>query len=367
MSTLIIIGASTRAAATSAWRAGWTPWCADLFADRDLERMATVRKVPMEAYPHGLIDALKDAPDGPVMYTGALENWPELIAKIDRPLLGNSAEVLSAVRSPERWTACLQAQGLPCPAIAEGPPSIGAWLLKPRRSAGGFGIRQYASQAFNAGTHFLQQRIEGDACSAVFLAGGHGAICLGVTQQLIGTPWLNASRFHYAGSIGPLILPPQGARRWRDVGAVLAEKFHLRGLFGVDAIMRNEIPWPVEINPRYTASVEVIERCLGHALIQRPNADVRLPTSMKRKGPFCGKAILFARRTFAFPADGPWLDAMKDNVDLDETEYADIPHAGDVIEQGRPVLTIFASAQTLPECERKLQEMAQALDRRLWG
>ena len=62
MSTLIIIGASTRAAATSAWRAGWTPWCADLFADADLERIATVRKVPPETYPHGLLAALYDAP-----------------------------------------------------------------------------------------------------------------------------------------------------------------------------------------------------------------------------------------------------------------------------------------------------------------
>src|SRR5205085_5677927 len=89
---VILLGASTRAAAMSARRAGWTPWCADLFADVDLERIAIVRKVT--AYPDELLDALSDAPQAPVAYTGALENWPDLIAKIDRPLWGNPPEVL---------------------------------------------------------------------------------------------------------------------------------------------------------------------------------------------------------------------------------------------------------------------------------
>jgi predicted ATP-grasp superfamily ATP-dependent carboligase len=80
-----------------------------------------------------------------------------------------------------------------------------------------------------------------------------------------------------------------------------------------------------------------------------------------------GKAILFARKALTFPELGPWLAALQAGVDLDQTEYADIPQAGEVIEQGRPVLTLFASAATPAECLGKLQEKAQALDRRLWG
>src|SRR5438552_2312821 len=118
MRDVILIGASTRAAATSALRAGWMPWCADLFADADLERIATVRQAPMATYPHGLLDALADAPHAPVMYTGALENWPDLIAKIDRPLWGNPPTVLRAIRSPERWTQCLRMFGVPCPVVS---------------------------------------------------------------------------------------------------------------------------------------------------------------------------------------------------------------------------------------------------------
>jgi uncharacterized protein len=366
MSTLIIIGASTRAAATSAWRAGWTPWCADLFADADLERIAPVKKVPLENYPHGLLDALNDAPAGPVMYTGGLENWPNLLAKIDRPLFGNTPEVVRTVRTPGRWTACLKSHRLSCPAIAESPQRTGRWLLKAKRSAGGIGVHQYERQAFDPRTHFLQERIDGIACSANFLAREGRTIYLGATRQLIGTPWLHASGFQYAGSIGPFFSPAVEPF-WPEIGNALAWTFRLRGLFGVDAVMRDGAPWPVEVNPRYTASVEVVERIWRQAMLEPPDVAVRRGYPGGQRGLFWAKGILFARKTFVFPADGPWLDSLSDHVGLDEAEYADIPHAGDVIEQGRPVLTFFASAINLMECERKLQETAQALDRRLWG
>jgi uncharacterized protein len=366
MNTLIILGASTRAAAMSAWRAGWKPWCADLFADRDLERIATVRKVAPENYPHGLLDALNDAPPGPVMYTGGLENRPNLLAKIDRPLFGNTPAVVKAVRTPSRWTACLKSHRLSCPALAESPQKTGRWLLKAKRSAGGIGVHEYDGQPFDPRTHFLQERIDGIPCSANFLAQEDGAIYLGATQQLIGTSWLHASGSQYAGSIGPFYSPDMDPL-WREIGNALASTFRLRGLLGVDAVMRDGVPWPVEVNPRYTASVEVIERIWRQAMLEPPDVAVRRGHPGGQRGLFWAKAILFARATFVFPADGPWLDSLADHVDLDEAEYADIPHAGEVIGQGRPVLTFFASARNFMECEMKLQEKAQALDRRLWG
>jgi uncharacterized protein len=368
---VILLGASTRAAAMSARRAGWSPWCADLFADADLQGIASVRLVTMAGYPRGLLDALAEAPQAPVIYTGALENRPDLVARIDRPLWGNSPNVLRAVRAPERWTQCLQARGLPCPGNAEEPKTTGRWLLKPRKSAGGFGIQVYAGQPFNPRTHFLQEPIDGQPSSAIFLGHNDDAILLGVTHQLVGVPWLNTRGFHYAGNIGPLPLDPTTRSRWQDVGQALTEAFSLRGLFGVDAILRDGVPWPVEINPRYTASVELLERCYQEPLLtlhravfeQMPLPLFRMPTPPT----ICGKAILYARQSFSFPADGPWLAALADGVVLDTAEHADIPHAGAIIERGRPVLTLFAAAPTVAECERKLQEKAQALDRRLWG
>jgi len=390
---VILLGASTRAAAVSALRAGWAPWCVDLFGDADLERMAPVRKVPLANYPRALIAALADAPQGPVIYAGGLDNRPDLVKRIDLPLWGNEANVLRAIRTPNLWTGCLQTAGIPCPALAEAPTSSSEperqaregqplagrsgsditaerWLLKPRKSGGGLGIHPYAGQAFQPRTHFLQEYIEGVATSAVFLGSDGRAILLGVTEQLVGTPWLNAPGFHYAGSIGPLPLDAVAAARWQALGSALASGFHLRGLFGVDAILRDGVPWPVEINPRYTASVEILERsCKTPFLLWHRSAFEQQPTSIapSTASAIWGKAVLYARATFAFPPSGPWEASLADGVDRDETEYADIPHAGEIIEQGRPVLTLFASGESAAACLAKLREKAEALDRRLWG
>lgn len=368
--TVVLLGASTRAAATSARRAGWRPWCADLFADADLERVATVTRVAPKSYPHGLLDALADAPNAPVIYTGALENRPDLIAKIKRPLWGNSAEVVRAVRTPARWVNWLKKKAISCPAVQTGPPSSGTWLLKPRRSAGGLGIQAYSGQCFNCRTHFLQERIAGIPCSAVFLGHDAGAELLGVTVQLIGASWLNSSGYRYAGSIGPVW---GGLLHWIRLGNLLAKAFPLRGLFGVDAVERDGVPCPVEINPRYTASVELLERSYGAPLLtlhrraclgERPRFQRPIFPTVPT---IWGKAILYARRRLVFPAEGPWQAELEAGANPDRAEYADIPHPGDVIEQDRPVMTVFASGATVSECEAILKEKARALDRRLWG
>jgi predicted ATP-grasp superfamily ATP-dependent carboligase len=267
----------------------------------------------------------------------------------------------------------LRQHGLPCPGWSA-EPRPGEWILKPNKSAGGLGVQPYTGQPFNPRTHFLQERIEGLPCSAIFLGTSENALLLGVTQQLVGTPWLHASGLHYAGNVGPLLLDPSAQSRWLRLGQTLAARLQLRGLFGVDAIVCDEVPWPVEINPRYTASVEVLERASKNPLL-RWHRDCFVSHDSERdtvrigvvtqESQVCGKAILYARGQVTFPDRGPWLASLNEN--LDDREYADIPCAGEVIEQGRPVVTLFARAASVPACLEQLQEKARALDRCLWG
>ena len=102
---LIIIGASARAAAASALRAGFQPWCVDLFADRDLQALAPVRRCPAGRYPLGLLELLDDAPDAPVLCCGALENYPHLVNAVAarRPLQGCSVAAMFKVRDPRLY------------------------------------------------------------------------------------------------------------------------------------------------------------------------------------------------------------------------------------------------------------------------
>jgi hypothetical protein len=112
--TLLIVGASARAAAQSAIRAGYQPWCADLFADSDLRAIVPdARRCPADQYPNGLANLIREAPEAPWIYTGGLENHPRLIGKMKhlRLLLGNGPVALRLCRNPFLVQEVLRREG----------------------------------------------------------------------------------------------------------------------------------------------------------------------------------------------------------------------------------------------------------------
>jgi predicted ATP-grasp superfamily ATP-dependent carboligase len=382
---LLIFGASARAAAFSAVRAGMRPWCADLFGDADLQKHCPTFLLNRGEYPEGLLRAIGHAPPGPWIFTGGLENRPTLLEKLAqlRPLWGNHSEVLALARSPTHVFNVLQQAGIPCPAVrsAAGPlPADGRWLVKSLRGSGGAGVhfceptqQDRASRGPSGpGSSYFQEYKEGDSTTALYLGDGQHARFLGLTRQLVGESWLHAAPFHYCGSIGPIEPSSQLRPRLDRLGDVLASACGLRGVFGVDGILRDEVLWPVEVNPRYTASVEVLEYALGASLLNHHRAvfdsAYRAPNSIPpAEGPMIGKAILYARASLRFPRNGPWLAALRHAHRLAELpDFADIPRAGQLIERGRPVLTFFARGATVADCTDALRAAASDLDRRLY-
>jgi predicted ATP-grasp superfamily ATP-dependent carboligase len=375
---LLIVGASARAAAFSALRAGLRPACADLFGDADLRARCPVRVLPPQRYPDGFRRLVRQMPVAPWMYTGALENRPRLVQELAalRPLWGNDAAALACVRSPLGLAARLAREGVPCPEVRlpeTGAPA-GRWLVKPVRGAGGVGIRFWEEGApLPRKGHFLQEYVAGEPCAALYCGDGRSATFFGATRQLVGAPWLHAAPFHYCGSLGPLSLSPPLRAALQRLGDVLAAGCRLRGLFGVDFVLRGGVPWPVEVNPRYTASVEVLEyaRCFPALAWHRRAFEAGGPEPpMPSEGPpqaVLGKAILFARAPLTFPADGPWLPTLRRAAPATEVPaFVDIPPAGQRIEGGRPILTLFAAGASLAACEQRLQETAADLDRWLY-
>ncbi len=314
---LIIIGASARAAAFSAHRAGLKPWCVDLFADADLACRFPVRKVPLHAYPDGILDALRDAPDGPVLYTGGLENHPDLLARIDRPLWGNPPEVLRRVRDPFLVTDVLRRHGLPVLDVRAAPPTARdrrQWLLKPLRGSGGLGIRHYSGGTpFDPKTHYLQELAAGWCFGATFLGLPEGhALLLGVTGH-IHAPWVvHAPAFHYCGSFGPLAVNPGSLPA---MGDLLTREFSLRGIFGIDAVYHSAPAMDkpayllLEVNPRYTASIEIIERGTAFPFLDLhravyENRVIRWPAPLAWSAEWA-KGVLYAAPRFHLSVHGP--------------------------------------------------------------
>ncbi|HEX5272199.1 MAG TPA: ATP-grasp domain-containing protein [Gemmataceae bacterium] len=377
--SLLIVGASARAAAFSALRAGLRPMCADLFADADLRAHCPVWRVGAKDYPRGFLDLPLLDSRGPWLYTGGLENRPELVEALARrrPLWGNSATVLRRVRSPHEVRGVLRAAGLPSPKVWQErppPPRDGRWLVKPLAGAGGTGIRTWEESATIGQRRgvYWQELIFGESCAALYVGDGRGARLLGVTRQLVGEAWLHAAPFHYCGSVGPVVPPPELSGPFTDLGMALGRGFGLVGVFGVDCVVRDGVPYPVEVNPRYTASVEVLEYATGlRALaLHRRAFDPAAPMPPEPSGAtgVVGKAVLFARAALRFPDEGPWRGALADPSGPEVMPaFADIPDAGTPIPAGRPVLTLLCPARTAEECVEELRRRASDLDRRLFG
>jgi predicted ATP-grasp superfamily ATP-dependent carboligase len=312
------------------------------------------------------------------MYTGGLENRPALLRRLRRlrPLWGNAGPSVHAVRSPRALQALLARANIPCPEIrerAEDVPPRGRWLVKPRRGAGGAGIRFWGGRDFIPVGRpvYFQEWLEGDSHAAVYVGDGRQARLLGVTRQLTGIEWLHARPFAYCGSVGPYQPSTPLRAALERLGNVLAGGAGLRGLFGVDFILRGEVPWPVEVNPRYTASVEVLEYALGIPALAL-HRDVFDPGPLcdnaRPAGPVIGKAVLFARAPVVFPRGDPWEATLAEIPDASVWQvpaFADIPPAGQRIRRGRPILSFFTHADSAPACLDRLRQTASDLDRRL--
>ncbi|MGD9724208.1 MAG: ATP-grasp domain-containing protein [Pirellulales bacterium] len=369
--TLTIIGASARAAAWSAWRAGYEVRAGDLFADLDLADRCHARAVA--DYPRGLAEIVRGPQAGEWMYTGALENHPALVEEWSqvRTLLGNAAEVLRRVRDPLAVAAALTAAGLPCPAATRGvpPPGSGVWLHKPLHSAGGAHVDYWhassrAPHGVRAGC-YIQEFIEGDSAAGLYLAAGGTARLLGVTRQLMGGASTRGSRFGYCGSVGPLPLSRAANSSWTHIGDVLAGQFNLTGLFGVDAIVNSRGIWPVEVNPRYTASAELFDWAHGISTVGLHVAACRTGQPAAPEIPAArrlhGKRIVFAEAPIVVQRDLRTTLSDSEMLSRDWPVLADIPTPGTRIDAGAPIVTVFAEGET----QQQVLERLRLLDARV--
>ncbi len=357
---LLIVGASARAAAQSAVRSGFETIAADLFADLDLIDVAEAQRV--NRYPLELLDVVKSVQCDAWMYTGCLENHPRLVdrAAAWRPLLGNPGNVLRQVRDPVQLAHCLADAGLPHLPVTRSLPtnSNERWLHKPLRSCGGGKITLWPiadtgdKPSANKRGWYFQQFVEGVPCSAVFVANGRRAALLGASEQLIGAQWAGASGFRYAGSLGPLRLTARQVESLERVGQCVTTRFGFIGLFGVDAVLADEDFWPLEVNPRFTASVELLERALGFRAVALHVAACvagELPQPISnRTHRSHGKAIVFAT-AYSVVTEAFVEECVRRNRDSHWPVFADIPHPSTVVRAGQPIVTVFAEADSANE------------------
>jgi uncharacterized protein len=365
---VLIAGVTTRALALSASRAGYRVTAIDAFGDLDLREAAEVivARPPRPGASYGPVQAAATGdlvPAELAAYTSNFENYPSAVRRLarGRRLLGNTAESLVQVRNPITLAHALRRYGLAAPDTRSRSPAgasaRGQWLMKPRKSGGGHGITRWTRGRVVPRSMYIQEKIGGIPGSISFVADGASAVVLGFSRQLIGDVRLGARDYRYCGSV----LGNQRARLFpherelleqaAKLAAAVTREFRLEGLNGIDFIARGGIPYPIEVNPRFSASMELIERAHGISMFQI-HADAChgvLPAPPESHSLLFAKAIVFARRDTLIPNTQQWIQRRW---------MADIPHGGECISRGRPICTVFAKARHAEGCCRLLRRRA---------
>ena len=117
---VLIVGASARAAAESARRAGLVPMAIDLFGDDDLRELCDeVRLCPRGDYPAGLPELARELPPAPWLYAGGLESQPGVVAELGagRELWGKRPRGAAAGARPALARRCRGGAGRELPRI----------------------------------------------------------------------------------------------------------------------------------------------------------------------------------------------------------------------------------------------------------
>jgi predicted ATP-grasp superfamily ATP-dependent carboligase len=369
--TLILIGASVRALAFSCIRAGYQPWCIDLYADEDLAKNCPTTLIT-KSFPNEISDLIKTAPVAPILYTGGLENHPALLQLLsaERAILGVTGNTLTNLRNTSELYNLLKSKQINTPAIIISTNDLNkeiSYLRKPKNRSGGLGIKPFdpSKQTMVEDADFYYQEfIKGESRSAIFCFTESGFELLGVSIQSSGTQSLHADDFLYSGNMGPVKPCSSELKDLQTIGEIISSNYHPLGLLGMDYILNDSKVYPLEINPRYTASMEVLELSLGQNFITKHMQAFGFKTiceiPARTEPSVIGKAIYYAPHDVLIPEDAPWL-SIESNPRL-FSPFADIPKPGSAIHRGSPVVTIFAKADSLTEVKVQLKTRTSQLD-----
>lgn len=355
-----VVGCSCRAAVRCLRRSGIATIAADQFADADLRQMAPATQ--LARYPRDIPDWLAATDATHWMYVGGLENHPDVLAAAAniRSLLGVPAPALPPIRDPLRLQQTLRAAGFFFPETSLEPQYEGDWLVKPRATAGGLNIRR-CPHSPEQDDVIYQRFVAGRSYGAAFVAIDGQARLLGVTRQLTGRKWGAPQPFQYAGSIGPVSLAPAERKRMQSLGDHLVASTQLRGLFGVDFLQHRDQLWPLEINPRFTAAMELLPvDVMGwHLSAWLPDCKPELLSAESID--IGGKLFVYA------PVDFIWTERLAAELGRTLAELslviADIPLPGTTICRSAPLLTLLAESGDLGSVAVRLRRGAENVRR----
>lgn len=371
--SVLLCGASVRSLAESAIAAGLRPLCIDFFEDADLTQILSRGRGRFA----GRIDSFAQLPERvrsvrtsiPLLWAGGLENYSDVLREIgrSRPVIGPAPDCVDQLRDPwmlQDWLGEVEI-GVPRLATEATADSDCHWLRKSVASSGGFGINLHHrdrqnSQPPDVCGEYLQEYIDGVPMSATLCSDQSGVHLFGMSLQLIGWPSLGASGFLFCGNVGPVDPGERVTQQVLEAARVLVDRSGMRGVFGIDFILRQGRAWFLEVNPRVTASHMLFELQQPGRIIHRHLAALDwMPVCPRRSlekaatrtttalSPVAARLILWARENLRVPAG---LDVATCST----FKITDRPCPGALVPGGSPLCSIQLTAKDVDEIIQQL-------------
>ena len=269
---VVLVGASVRAAAESAVAAGFRVIAIDRFGDRGThaaaEHWISLEEFRSQGFGVAIGErTLRDlvAEGFRLSIVGGINTGYRWIDPQGATFLGAEPGLLEVSQRPEFLAAIAERArvGFPETFLASEVPDTLAnekdWFLKKLDSSGGFGVRRYDSAVSVNPDTYLQRRHCGRVVGATYLADGREATFVGASRLL--QTRLGALPCVFCGAIGPVPLSPDVRQDLISLGNAFVVETGSCGPMNIDVIVgRTGRVTLLEVNPRWSASMELVER-----------------------------------------------------------------------------------------------------------
>jgi len=391
---LLLLGLDLVALAKSARSAGFEVFAVDYFGDYDLVSLCDNYKTVVKQmagkscgriqdifYPEVLIhltkEILKENSVDAVLLSSGLDDSFEVLEELEEiaPILGNKSEIFRKVRDKHSFFNEIKRLNLPCPETAvvknfeetrKAAKDIGyPVIVKPSKGFAGLGVKKaeninelkdcfkFVSSLDNE--IVVQKYISGVHASISLISSSNKVRALTINKQLLGIKEAGQSEpFGFCGNIVPFDISFDTRQKCLYISQKIAQHFNLKGSNGVDIVIseKEKLPYIIEVNPRFQATLECVEHILGLNIVKLHIAaclNNHLPNISYKERKYCTRLILFAK------------DRVKVMNLTNLNEIRDIPYPGAIIEKGEPLCSVVVESNKQHLSFKKALEKANLI------
>ena len=332
---ILIVANSARMLAKAAKRTNIKSLVIDLFADLDTisyaEDFYQVPSLSVECLAPVVDDLIKRYAIKYMIYGSGFEYYPNSLSYLNGRLsvFGNTPDTFVRLQDKRVFFGALDQFSIPYPtACFSEPVSDGCWLIKPLLGQGGVGISRHITTSFSQPAVYWQKYQQGISSSVLFLANGKKTHVIGFNTQWT-TALSESQAFIFSGIMNYVDLSDTQKNLIATWVHELALFFGLKGLNSLDFIQSGNNFFVLEINPRFSASMQLYDAdlLLGHIKVSQGGAcDCRV-----NQDGFTGYQVVYAEQDIMIPDDFVWPEGCMD-----------LPKFGVTCRAGQPICSIIA-------------------------